>query len=211
MAKRKSDRQPPEPVEDDAEASDDLPGKAERDELALAARDDGGEEGESGVADKEEGDLLDAEELAAAADAAAGQLGSERYVMAGFFVGGMLSAYVLGKFLHGLWSYASNKDWLSQTLPRIAAVTDDDKTTISFVIGSIAALIIVLRTYRRPDVRSWSDEVASELAKVKWPTKKDVTNSTMIVIAASFIATVYLALLDRLWGFITNLVYGDGS
>jgi preprotein translocase subunit SecE len=46
---------------------------------------------------------------------------------------------------------------------------------------------------------------------VKWPTKKEVYNSTVIVIAASAIATVYLALLDRLWGFITNLIYGDGS
>jgi len=25
------------------------------------------------------------------------------------------------------------------------------------------------------------------------------------------VATVYLALLDRLWAFITNLVYGTGS
>ena len=33
----------------------------------------------------------------------------------------------------------------------------------------------------------------------------------MIVIAASTVATVYLALLDRLWAFITNIVYGDGS
>jgi preprotein translocase subunit SecE len=60
-------------------------------------------------------------------------------------------------------------------------------------------------------VRAWADEVAAELAKVVWPSRKDVTNSTFIVIVASTIATVYLALLDRLWAFITNIVYGDGS
>jgi hypothetical protein len=25
------------------------------------------------------------------------------------------------------------------------------------------------------------------------------------------VSTIYLALLDRLWAFITNIVYGDGS
>jgi preprotein translocase subunit SecE len=79
------------------------------------------------------------------------------------------------------------------------------------VIGGIIALMFVLRTYRNPEIRTWSDEVAAELAKVKWPTKKDVTNSTLIVITATAFATVYLALLDRFWAFVTNIVYGDGS
>ena len=43
------------------------------------------------------------------------------------------------------------------------------------------------------------DEVAAELAKVTWPSKKEVTNSTMVVIVDERFATVYLALLDRFW------------
>jgi preprotein translocase subunit SecE len=218
MAKRKSDKDPPKTEEGDPEAPDDLPVKGERDELALAAKDnseaDGQDEGAQDAGDQAastELALPDAEDAELTEDAAAAQLGTERYVLAAFFATGMLCAYVLGKFVHGVWAAASNKDWLSQTLPRVAAVPDDEKTTIGFVIGAIAALILVLRTYRKPEVRAWSDEVASELAKVKWPSKKEVTNSTMVVIAASAVATVYLALLDRLWGFITNLVYGDGS
>jgi preprotein translocase subunit SecE len=70
---------------------------------------------------------------------------------------------------------------------------------------------VILRAYRRPDLRTWTDEVASELAKVKWPSRKDVQNYTVIVIAASTVATLYLALLDRVWAFVTNIVYGDGS
>lgn len=139
------------------------------------------------------------------------QLGTERYVLAGFFAAGMITAYVFGKFIHGVWVYLSNKDWFSQSLPTLAAVGDDEKTSISLVLGAVAALITVLRTYRRPDVRTWSDDVAGELAKVKWPDRKEVYNATVVVIAASAIATIYLALLDRLWGFITNLIYGDGS
>jgi preprotein translocase, SecE subunit, bacterial len=72
------------------------------------------------------------------------------------------------------------------------------------VIG-LAGLIYV---YRRPDIRAWVNEAAVELAKVTWPTKKEVTRNTAIVIIASLVATFYLALLDRFWGFVTNLVYG---
>lgn len=224
MAIRKSEKQPAKVAEEDpeAKATDDLPAGEERDELALRAKEgesgegDDGEEGTGEEGSDEAGSSalqaakVDEADLATE-DVAAAQLGTERYVMAGFFAAGMLCAYVLGRFIHGVWAYASNKDWLSQTLPRVAAVADDDKTTYSFIIGGIAALILVLRIYRKPEVRSWSEEVASELTKVKWPTKKEVSNSTIVVIAASAVATIYLAMLDRLWGFITNLVYGDGS
>jgi len=82
---------------------------------------------------------------------------------------------------------------------------------IDLSIGGIISLVAVIYLYRREDIRLWADKVADELNKVKWPTKKDVTNSTLVVIAASTVATLYLALLDRLWAFVTNLVYGTGS
>ena len=33
-------------------------------------------------------------------------------------------------------------------------------------------------------------------------------NGTIVVVVASLVSTIYLALLDRFWGFVTNLVYG---
>ncbi|MDI3288114.1 preprotein translocase subunit SecE [Polyangium sp. 15x6] len=143
--------------------------------------------------------------------AAARQLGADRYVMAGFFGAAILGAYVVGKAIHGIWANLANRDWFSRAVPALAAVADEDKATYATVIAGVVAVIVTLRTYRRPDVREWTDEVASELIKVKWPTKKDVTNSTVVVIAASAVATLYLALLDRLWSFVTGIVYGTGS
>src|SRR5215212_2546340 len=82
----------------------------------------------------------------------------------------------------------------------------------AYILGkAILAVVLVIRTYRKATVRVWADEVANELAKVKWPTRKEVSSSTMVVIAAGAIATIYLALLDRLWSFITDLLYGSGS
>jgi preprotein translocase subunit SecE len=50
--------------------------------------------------------------------------------------------------------------------------------------------------------------VASELAKVTWPNREMVTNGTIVVIIASAVFTVYVALLDQFWSFLTTLVYG---
>ncbi len=167
-----------------------------------------GEEGDAGSSTAAGGELAEGE---TEEEAAAAQLGMDRYVLAGFFAGGMILAFVLGRFIHGVWATVSNKDWFSRALPALAGIADDDKTTWGTVIGAVVAIFLVVRTYRKPDVRAWSDEVATELTKVKWPTKKEVSNSTIVVIAASAIATIYLMLLDRLWAFVTNLVYGDGS
>jgi preprotein translocase subunit SecE len=174
-----------------AEGGEEKAAGAEPQALALAAREAEGEEEDDAPA--------------------ATQLGSERYVLAGFFAAGMLLAYVVGRAIETVWQSASNKDWFSQTLPRLAAVPEDSKKTYSLILGGAIALVVVLRAYRRPDLRTWTDEVASELAKVKWPSRKDVQNYTVIVIAASTVATLYLALLDRFWAFVTNIVYGDGS
>jgi preprotein translocase subunit SecE len=158
---------------------------------------------DAGETDGEEGE---GEEVQAAA-----QLGADRYVLAGFFAAGMLGAYVLGRAIQSMWVNASNKDWFAQRLPALAAVSDEDKGMYGILLGGLIALVTVYRTYQKPEVRTWADEVAAELAKVVWPSRKEVTSSTFIVIVSSAVATLYLALLDRLWAFITNIVYGDGS
>jgi preprotein translocase subunit SecE len=170
------------------------------DEALVKADEPGADDGE------DEGEDEEAEEEQAAA-----QLGSDRYVLAGFFAAGMMGAYVIGRAIQATWISASNRDWFAQTFPRMAAVPDEDKAMYGIILGGVISLIAVYRTYKNPEVRAWSDEVAAELAKVVWPSRKDVTSSTFVVIVASTVATLYLALLDRLWAFVTNLVYGDGS
>lgn len=211
MAIGRKDKEAPEApssVDDETGADTSAPDSEREPEEGGAAS--GGEEESDALAsaaggEPVEGEGDDSEEAAAA------QLGTDRYVLAAVFAAGMLLAFVLGRFVHGVWLSLSNKDWFSRALPALAGVGDDDKTTWATVIGAVAALVVVVRTYRRPEIRSWSHDVATELAKVKWPTKKEVSNSTVVVIAATAVATIYLMLLDRLWAFVTNLVYGDGS
>ncbi len=139
---------------------------------------------------------------------AAAQLGSTRYVMAGMFLAAMAVAYVLGKLLGAIWGRLAEALWFQTRFEALARVGEEERGEYTTVFGGAVAIAFAIYLYRRPDVRRWSDEVAGELSKVTWPDKSEVTNSTLIVIVASAFATVYLALLDYFWGFVTRLVYG---
>jgi preprotein translocase subunit SecE len=198
------------PALEDEEEGEDLPGAEPKEDQAIV-RADSKEDASITLANapsEQEGEPDASEEEE---EQAAGQLGVDRYVLAGFFASSMLATYILGRTIQGFWSSVSNKDWFNHAVPWLAAVGDDEKATYSFVVAGIISFIAAFRIYRKPEVRSWCDDVASELAKVVWPNKKEVSNSTIIVIVASTMATLYLALLDRLWAFVTNIVYGDGS
>jgi preprotein translocase subunit SecE len=216
MAQETKDKDRKVTDEDEAEGASDGDGEeaGEGESRALARagvsinQGDDGEGGEPAGAggDDDEESTEESEE-----DQAAAQLGVDRYVLAGFFAAGLAGAFVIGRAIQGMWTSASNKDWFSQNLPRLAAVSDDDKGAYSIVLAGLIAVVATYRVYQKPDVRTWADDVAAELQKVVWPSRKDVTSSTVIVIVASTVATVYLTLLDRLWAFVTNIVYGDGS
>lgn len=48
--------------------------------------------------------------------------------------------------------------------------------------------------------------VRSELRKVIWPNKKELTNNTIIVIISVILATLALWMLDSAFGFGLNLI-----
>jgi preprotein translocase subunit SecE len=162
-----------------------------------------------------ETDLVRAEETAALAppdmaeSALPTQLGAARYVLAGFFAVGIAITFLLSRVLSGTWNTLADNSWVARQAPFISSIAEDDRGAYTTVVGALLGVSATVYAYRRPDVRAWTNEVAAELAKVTWPSKKEVTNSTIVVIAAGAFATVFLALLDRFWGFVTNLVYGS--
>ena len=163
----------------------------------------------------DETDLVRAEETAALGPPDQGepalptQLGAARYVLAGFFAVGIAVTFLLAKVAVGIWNKLADTTWIARQAPFVSSIAEDDRATYTTLVGAIVGVTLTIYAYRRPDVRAWTSEVAAELAKVTWPSKKEVTNSTIVVIAAGTFATVFLALLDRFWGFVTNLVYGS--
>lgn len=50
--------------------------------------------------------------------------------------------------------------------------------------------------------------VRSELKKVIWPNKEELKNHTFLVIISVILATVFLWVLDMVFGFGLNLIIG---
>ncbi len=156
-----------------------------------------------------EGDLSPDELMVAETEAASPtQLGSAKYVHVAFFVVGLVVAYVSGKVLAGIWNALAAWPPAVRAVPQLLLYGEDERPEFTVVVGVVIGIITVIQLFRKPTVRQWCDDVAAELSKVVWPTRETVTNGTIVVIVASAIATIYVGILDRLWGFLTTLVYG---
>jgi preprotein translocase subunit SecE len=138
----------------------------------------------------------------------ASALGAARYVHAAFFMLAILGAYIASKVLVLAWGAIAEWPAAVRAVPQLVAYAEEQREGITLVVGAVGGTIAVIQAYRKERVRGWADGVAGELARVTWPTRETVMNGTFVVVLASAIATVYVTILDRLWGFLTNLVYG---
>jgi preprotein translocase subunit SecE len=135
------------------------------------------------------------------------QLGTARYVHAAFFAVGILAAFIGSKVLGGAWARLTDWPAAVHAVPQLIAYSEEQRDTYTMVGGAVLGAVGVIQAYRNEGVRRWADEVAAELSKVTWPNREAVMNGTLVVIIASAIATVYVAILDRFWSFLTTLVY----
>jgi preprotein translocase subunit SecE len=80
-----------------------------------------------------------------------------------------------------------------------------------FAVNGIAAAVALFAgfvLYRNDRVYGLASDVASELEKVTWPTKKETQAATMVVIVTVIIAAIILGVFDFAWSKITDLIYG---
>lgn len=56
-------------------------------------------------------------------------------------------------------------------------------------------------------IKTFFDEVFVELKKVVWPTKKQVTTSTIVILIVVFITAIYLNLVDMGFSYLMNLLF----
>jgi preprotein translocase subunit SecE len=193
----------------EAEGEDDIPPEALETESAEEKKSDAKAESRVGEArskagsdpDIDEAGELDRREKQVETALAPTQLGYKRFVYAAYFGAAIAVAFIGSK--------AGNMIWyrLSQWKPQWEL--GDPKDEIIMPLGAVVGILVALYYYRKPKSRQYIDEVANELSQVTWPSRKEVTNSTAVVIATTLFATVFFALMDRFWGFVTNLVYGS--
>lgn len=148
-------------------------------------------------------DELEAEEAGRADDAAREasaspmQLGYTRFVYAAYMAGAMLVGFLVAKLGHLAWYR------LGQWKPELGEPRDE----ILYLVSSLVGVMVALYYWRKPESRQYANEVAEELSKVTWPSRKEVTNSTTVVIFYTLFATVFFALMDQFWKYVTDKIY----
>ena len=148
-------------------------------------------------------DELDAEEAGRADDAAREaaasplQLGYTRFVYAAYMGGAMLIAFLVAKAGHLAWYRAG------QWKPELGEPHDE----LLYLFAGIVGVSVALYYWRKPTSRQYANEVAEELSKVTWPSRKEVTNSTTVVLFYTLFATVFFALRDQFWKYVTDKIY----
>jgi preprotein translocase subunit SecE len=75
-------------------------------------------------------------------------------------------------------------------------------------IAAVLALTAGIAAYRNERVNTLANEVATELKKVTWPTRKETQAATLVVIVTVVIAAVLLGLFDGIWSWVTDRIYG---
>lgn len=135
-------------------------------------------------------------------------LGATKYVHAAFFAAAILVTYLGGKTLGLVWGRLADWPAAVEAVPQLLSVNEAQRGNLTMLMGVLVGVLTVVLTYRRADIRKWADEVALELSRVTWPDREAVTNGTIVVVVGSAVATVYITLLDRVWVFVTSLIYG---
>jgi len=125
------------------------------------------------------------------------QLGYQRYVYAAYMAGAMIVAFLAAKIGHVAWYR------LGQWKPEFGEPKDE----LLFPAAAVVGIVVALYYWRKQEARQYANEVAEELSKVTWPSRKEVTNSTTVVVITTVFATVFFALMDRFWSYITDKIY----
>ncbi|MBI4535602.1 MAG: preprotein translocase subunit SecE [Ignavibacteriae bacterium] len=72
----------------------------------------------------------------------------------------------------------------------------------------LAALTAGIALYRNDHVYGLACDVAGELKKVSWPTRKETQAATLVVIVTVILAAIILGIFDAIWSELTDIVYG---
>jgi preprotein translocase subunit SecE len=124
--------------------------------------------------------------------------GTQRFVFAAYFAGAIGAAFVASKALTGLWRFAA----------KYKPAFGEPKEELLYIISGAIGVATALYYWRRESARAYANAVAEELAKVTWPSKKEVQGSTTVVVATTLGAAVFFAVLDLMWRFVTDKIYG---
>jgi len=131
------------------------------------------------------------------------QLGYRRYVYAAYMAGAIAIAFLSTKVIDYAWFKTAQwkPAWFGQWVEPVDEVV--------VIAGGVIGVSVAIYYWRHKKVRTLIEEIAEELTRVTWPSRQEVTNSTTVVIIATAFATIFFALMDQFWLWVTKHVYGS--
>jgi preprotein translocase subunit SecE len=114
-------------------------------------------------------------------------MGPNKFVHLTFALAGLLAAFIVSRATDWVWSY-------------FAKPNDLIINVVAVVLAGGGALM----AYRNERVFSSVVDVTRELEKVSWPTRKETSAATVVVLVTVIISAVILSSFDALWAFFTN-------
>ena len=82
---------------------------------------------------------------------------------------------------------------------------------IALLVLSAAALFVAVQTGKGRAAWDFVRESHTEVRKVVWPTRKETTQTTLIVIAMVGLVAIILWILDGLLAWLVKLLLGTGA
>jgi preprotein translocase subunit SecE len=75
-------------------------------------------------------------------------------------------------------------------------------------IAAVVALTVGISLYLNDRVYTIAHEIAGELQKVTWPTKKETQLGTIVVLVTVVVSAIILGSFDIVWATLTDIIYG---
>jgi preprotein translocase subunit SecE len=114
-------------------------------------------------------------------------MGPNKFVHLVFALAALLVAFIVSKITDFTWSY-------------FAKPNDLIVNAIALLVAGTAAVV----AYRNEQVFASVVEVTRELEKVTWPTRKETSAATIVVIVTVLISALILSSFDVLWSKLTS-------
>ena len=116
-------------------------------------------------------------------------MGERKYVQLMFIVGGMILAYILVMSTDWVWGYFEKPERLKVN-----------------TVGILLAAVATIWAYRHQRTQQGATETVAELRKVTWPTRKETSQATVVVIITVIIAAIFLQIFDLIWSKVTGYI-----
>jgi preprotein translocase subunit SecE len=114
-------------------------------------------------------------------------MGPNKFVHLTFALAALLAAFVLSHACDWVWSYFAKPNELVVN-------------AFAIITAGTAALI----AYRNERIYSGVVDVTRELEKVTWPTRKETSAATVVVLVTVLISAAVLSSFDVLWSKLTT-------